>query len=429
VDDMSIQLMLLLFVVLLFAGLPVGFTIGITSLLAILVMELDVSLISQRVFVGLDSFPMMALPMFILAGNLMSGGGITDRLWNFAKKSLGFIRGASGFVSVVTSMLFAAMSGSALATVGGLGKLQIDGMVEDGFKTEEASAITAAASTIGPIIPPSIVFVLYGVLAGVSIGRLFMAGVIPGILMGFSIMVYIAIRVNRSKQQYIKRPKCSLSELFSAFIKAIPPLMTPIIILGGILAGMFTPTEAAAVSSAYALGLGIIYREITPRSLYHILLDTAKTSASIMLIIGFANGFSWLLTIMGASEVFYDFITSFGDSKITVLILVNIALLIVGCFIETNSAVILLTPVLTPALIAFGLDPVHIGIILSVNLLIGILTPPMGMALYVVQRIGGAPFNKIVHAVLPLIFYLVIVQVLVTFIPALSLMLPKLVMG
>ena len=426
---MSIQLMLLLFVVLLFAGLPVGFTIGITSLLAILVMDFDVSLISQRVFVGLDSFPMMALPMFILAGNLMSGGGITDRLWDFAKKALGFIRGASGYVSVVTSMLFAAMSGSALATVGGLGKLQIDGMVEDGFDTAEASAITAAASTIGPIIPPSIVFVLYGVLAGVSIGRLFMAGVIPGILMGVSIMVLIGLRVGRNKEQYVKRPMCTSSELLVAFIQAIPPLMTPVIILGGILAGLFTPTEAAAVSSAYALALGIIYREFTLKSLYELILGTVKTSAAIMLIIGFANGFSWLLTVLGASEVFYDFITSFGDSKITVLILVNIALLIVGCFIETNSAVILLTPVLAPALIAIGLDPVHIGIILSVNLLIGILTPPMGMALYVVQRIGGAPFNKIVWNVVPLIICLLVVQVMVTFIPALSLALPKFIMG
>ncbi|SBW00575.1 TRAP dicarboxylate transporter subunit DctM [uncultured delta proteobacterium] len=426
---MSITLMLLLFVVLLFLGLPVGFTIGITSLLAIVIMDFDVSLITQRVFVGLDSFPMMALPMFILAGNLMSGGGITDRLWIFAKSALGFIRGASGYVSVVTSMLFAAMSGSALATVGGLGKLQIDGMVEDGFKTEEASAITAAASTIGPIIPPSIVFVLYGVLAGVSIGRLFMAGMVPGILMGLAIMGYIAVRVNRNKVKYVKRPMCNSRELASAFITAIPPLMTPVIILGGILAGLFTPTEAAAVSSAYALGLGIIYREFTLKSLYAIILGTAKTSAAIMLIIGFANGFSWLLTVLGASEVFYDFITGYGDSKIMILLLVNLALLVVGCFIETNSAVILLTPVLAPALVAIGLDAVHIGIILSINLLIGILTPPMGMALYIVQRIGGAPFNKIVGAVMPLIFCLLLVQLVVTFIPALSLALPKLIMG
>lgn len=426
---MSISLMLLMFVALLFVGLPVGFTIGITSLLVILTMDFDVSLVSQRMFVGLDSFPIMALPMFILAGNLMSGGGITDRLWDFAKKTLGFIRGASGYVSVVTSMLFAAMSGSALATVGGLGKLQIDGMTEDGFTVEDASAITAAASTIGPIIPPSIVFVLYGVLAGVSIGRLFLAGMIPGILMGVSIMAFIAMRVTRNKKQYIKRPRCSLPELVHALIKAIPPLMTPVIILGGILAGIFTPTEAAAVSSAYALILGIIYREFTLRSLYKIILDTAKTSAAIMLIIGFANGFSWLLAIQGASEVFRAFITSFGDSKIIVLILVNIALLIVGCFIETNSAVILLTPVLAPALIAIKVDPVHIGIILSVNLLIGILTPPMGMALFVVQRIGGAPFNKIVASVIPLILCLLVVQVLVTFIPDLSLLLPKLLMG
>lgn len=424
---MSIGLMLLLFVAFLLLGIPVAFTIGFTSLLAIISQGFPIGLISQRMFVGLDSFPLMALPMFVLAGNLMGGGGITRRLWQFSRSALGYIPGGSGHVSVVSSMIFAAMSGSALATVGGLGKMQIEGMVEDGFKVEDAGAISAAASTIGPIIPPSIVFVLYGVLAGVSVGKLFLAGVVPGVLMGLSLMVYVAFLVYRHPEQYIRRPRVRGKALLMAFLSAVPSFMTPVIIIGGILFGIFTPTEAASVAGFYAFVLGLIYKEFTAKSLWRILVDTTKTSASIMLIIGFANAFSWLLTSMGAEQLFLNFITSVSDSKIIVLLALNIALLIVGCFVETNSAVILLTPILVPTMTAMGVDPVHLGIIMSTNLLIGILTPPMGMALYIVQGICHAPFEKIVHAVIPPIVALLVVQLFVTYIPWISLALPALI--
>lgn len=423
---MSILLMLILFVVLLFLGLPVGFTIGVTSLLAIFSMGFPSSLIAQRMFVGLDSFPLMALPMFLLAGNLMSGGGITKRLWDFSRKAIGFIPGGAGHVSVLTSMIFAAMSGSALATVGGLGKMQIDGMMEDGFHKSDAAAICAAASTIGPIIPPSIVFVLYGVLAGVSVGKLFLAGFIPGVLMGVSIMLYIFYLSLTHKGQYVIRKREGVGAVLRAFWAALPAFMTPVIIVGGILAGIFTPTEAAAVASAYAFVLGLIYKEFTAESLARIFIDTAKASASIMIIIGFANAFSWLLTSLSASKVFLAFITSMGTSKFVMLLLVNIALLIVGCFVETNSAVILLTPILAPAMVAVGVDAIHLGVIMCVNLLIGILTPPMGMALYVVQRIADAPFHKIVRSVVPLIIALIVILMVVTYVPAFSLALPSL---
>lgn len=426
---MSIIIMLILFVVLLFLGLPVGFTIGVTSLAAIISMGFPISLIAQRMFVGLDSFPLMALPMFLLAGNLMSGGGITRRLWEFSRKAIGFIPGGAGHVSVLTSMIFAAMSGSALATVGGLGKMQIDGMVEDGFKRSDAAAISAAASTIGPIIPPSIVFVLYGVLAGVSVGKLFLAGFVPGVLMGLGLMAYILYMSYSHKGQYVIRKKESSMAVLKALVKATPAFMTPIIIVGGILAGIFTPTEAAAVASTYAFILGLIYKEFTVKSFTAIFIDTAKASAAIMIIIGFANAFSWLLTSLSASKVFLAFITSFGTSKVIMLLLVNIALLIVGCFVETNSAVILLTPILAPALVAVGVDPIHLGVIMCVNLLIGILTPPMGMALYVVQKIADTPFQSIVSSVIPFIIVLIIILMFVTYVPALSLTLPTLLIS
>lgn len=425
---MEISLMLILFVVFLFFGIPVAFTLGFVSLLFIFTKDFPLSLLPQRMFVGLDSFPLMALPLFLLAGNLMNTGGITDRLWKFARTLVGFIPGGMGHVSVLSSMLFASMSGSALATAGGLGPMQIKGMVEDGFRKDTAAAITAAASTIGPIIPPSIVFVLYGVLGGVSVGKLFVGGVIPGILMGLSLMVYILFIALKQRDQYVVRPVPNFRDVVVATRDAFLPLLSPVIILGGILGGIFTPTEAAAVASGYSLVLGFAYKELNLRSLFQVLRETAKNAAGIMLIIGFAATFSWLLTSMGASKMFVSFVTGAGLSKLVILILLNIGLLIVGCFVETNSAVVLLTPLLVPAMTAVGVDPVHLGMILSVNLLIGILTPPMGMALYVVSKVAEVPFQNMVRAVLPLIAALLLVQLAVTYIPQLTLFLPNLLM-
>jgi tripartite ATP-independent transporter DctM subunit len=425
---MAITLMLILFVLFLVLGIPVAHTLGIVSLLFVMANSFPLSLLSQRMFVGMDSFPLMALPLFLLAGNLMNTGGVTDRLWKFARTIIGFIPGGMGHVSVLSSMLFASMSGSALATAGGLGPIQIKGMVEDGFRKDTAAAITAAASTIGPIIPPSIVFVLYGVLGGISVGKLFLAGVVPGILMGLSLMGYVLFLALTKREQLIVRPFPDGKAFLDALKDGILPLLSPIIILGGILGGVFTPTEAAAVASAYSLFLGFLYREMDLKSLFSVLKDTARTSASIMLIIGFASSFSWLLTSSGASRLFVSFVLGAGVSRMVILILLNLALLIVGCFVETNSAVVLLTPLLVPAMTAVGIDPVHLGIILCVNLLIGILTPPMGMAIYVVSKVASVPFHQIVRSVIPLIGCLVVVQLIVTFIPQVSLFLPNLLM-
>lgn len=423
---MEISLILVLFVLFVFLGIPVAFTLGMVSLLFILQKGFDFSLLTQRMFVGMDSFPLMALPLFLLAGNLMNNGGITDRLWKFARSVLGSIPGGMGHVSVFSSMLFASMSGSALATAGGLGPIQIKGMVEDGFKRETAAAITAAASTIGPIIPPSIPFVLYGVLGGVSVGKLFLAGVVPGILMGLSLMIIILYGAIKHPHQYVTRTTPDFKTVVMAFKDAFLSLLTPVIILGGIFGGVFTPTEAAAVASAYALVLGFYYKKLTLRLLYKILQETARISACIMLIIGFAAGFSWLLTSLGASRLFVSFVAEVELSKFIILLLLNIGLIIVGFFIETNSAVVLLTPLLVPAMIAIGIDPVHLGVIFIVNLIIGILTPPMGMAIYVVSKISGVPFHKLVVALVPFIICLLIVQLVITYIPQVSLFLPNL---
>ena len=425
---LSIPLMLALFAVFLVIGVPVAITLGSVSLVFILKQGLPLSLIGQRMFVGLDSFPLMALPLFLLAGNLMNNGGITDRLWKFARTMVGFIPGGMGHVSVVSSMLFASMSGSALATAGGLGPIQIKGMEEDGFERDMAAAITAAASTIGPIIPPSIVFVLYGVLGGVSVGKMFLAGILPGILMGISLMIYIFFMALANKGKLVVQPLPTIKSATSAFVEGFFPLLAPVIILGGIMNGYVTPTEAAAIASVYSLILGFAFRQMNIATLVKVFKDTARSSASIMLIIGLASGFSWMLTSMGAARMFVAFVSNSNVSTFTILLFLNLALIVVGCFIETNSAVVLLTPLLVPAMVAVGIDPVHLGIILCVNLLIGILTPPMGMSIYVVSRVSNTPFHKVVRRVIPLLASLLVALLLITYVPQVSLFIPNLLM-
>ncbi|MFP4482178.1 MAG: TRAP transporter large permease [Thermovirgaceae bacterium] len=420
--------MLALFVIFLFSGIPIAFTLGIISLLVMYFNGFPYALMTQRLFVGLDSFPLMALPLFVFAGNMMNMTGVTDKLWNFARSLIGHKPAGMGHVTILTSMLFASMSGSALAAAGGLGPIQIKGMKDDGFLEDRAAAICAAASTIGPIIPPSIVYVLYGVLAGVSVGRLFLAGMIPGILMGTALMGYIWIIGRRNPGQFVIHPAPSISNVWVAFKKAFLSLLSPVIILGGIFGGVFTPTEAAAIASAYSLMLGLYYRTITFKTFWSVLKGSARTSASIMLIIGFAAIFSWLLTASGASRIFVEFVGKAGVSKIFILLFLNLALLVVGCFVETNSAIVLLTPILVPAMVAAGIDPVHLGIIMCVNLLIGILTPPMGMALYVVQKVTAIPFDKIAYRVWPMILILVGVLLLITYVPSIVTFLPDLLM-
>lgn len=420
--------MLALFVIFLFSGIPIAFTLGLISLLVMYFNGFPYALMAQRLFVGLDSFPLMALPLFVFSGNMMNMTGVTDKLWNFARSLIGHKPAGMGHVTILTSMLFASMSGSALAAAGGLGPIQIKGMTDDGFPQDQAAAICAAASTIGPIIPPSIVYVLYGVLAGASVGRLFLAGMIPGILMGIALMGYIWIIGRRNPGQFIIHPAPTITLVWTAFKKAFLSLLSPVIILGGIFGGIFTPTEAAAIASAYSLLLGLYYRSITFKTFWSVLKESARTSASIMLIIGFAASFSWLLTASGASQIFVELVGKAGVSKIFILLFLNVGLLVVGCFVETNSAVVLLTPILVPAMVAVGIDPIHLGIIMCVNLLIGILTPPMGMALYVVQKVTAIPFDKIVYRVWPMTLILVGVLLLITYVPSIVTFLPDLLM-
>jgi len=390
--------------------------------------DITLQVIPQMMITTFDSFVLLAIPLFMLAGQLMNSGGITDKIFSFANKLIGHMKGGLSHVNVVASMIFAGMSGSAVADAAGLGQIEIKAMVEEGFDPDFSAAITAASSTIGPIIPPSIPFVIYGSMTGTSIGALFVAGAIPGLLMGLSLMfICYIISVKRG---YPSHKRASIKEIAISFIKAVPSLLTPIIIIGGILFGVFTPTEAAAVAVVYALILGIlIYKEIKLRDLLGILLDVGKNTASIMFIVSTATVFGWILTYQGIPQRLAVLLLSITQNIYLILLIINLLLLLVGCFMETIAAQLVLIPVLVPIIDILGIDRLQFGVIITLNLMIGLITPPVGVCLYVVSNIAKIPFERVVKATLPFILVLIIVLMLITYVPGISTFLPKLLMN
>ena len=332
----------------------------------------------------------------------MNASGVTDRILNFARVLVGHIPGGLGHANVVASVFFAGMSGAAVADAGGLGAIEIEAMKKDGYDLGFAAAVTAASSTIGPIIPPSIPIVVFAVFAESSVAALFAAGFIPGMLMALSLMVmiyYYAV-----KRQYHRHPRASLKQVVQAFFKAIPPLTTPLILVGGILGGVFTPTEAGAAATLYALLLGMfVYRALTLKKIYEVLLDSAYTTASVMLIVMAASLFAYVLTQEQVSVRAGDFILSLTHNRILILLIINLFLLFVGCFLEPVAAMIILIPVFLPICQEIGIDMVHFGIVMVLNLMIGLLTPPVGLVLYIISDVAGISFEVTVREVLPFI--------------------------
>jgi tripartite ATP-independent transporter DctM subunit len=412
----------LLFVVL---GFPIAFSIGLTSALYLAVYGIPVITLAQKMITGIDTFALLAVPFFILAGNLMNTGGVTRRLFRFATALIGHIPGGLGHANVVASIIFAGMSGAAIADAGGLGTIEIKAMRDEGFDTGFSAAITAASSTIGPIIPPSIPMVLYSAFSNTSVGKLFLAGVIPGLLMGVALMgmVYlISIRRN-----YPVHAGLRWGEVWASLKEGLLPLMTPVIILGGILGGIFSPTEAAIAASAYALVLGaVIYREIGVRDLMQIFLDTVKTTSIVLFIISNAAIYGWLLAREQVPQNVARLMFSLTTDPQVALLVILVFLLIVGCFLETTAALIILVPILVPAVMQLGVDPVHFGLIMVLDLMIGLITPPVGVVLYIVADIAKISFEETVRATAPFIVPLVAVLLLVTFAPGLVMFLPNL---
>lgn len=413
--------------VLLIVGAPVALALAGASLLYVLIeTSLPPVVVLHRMINGVDSFPLLAVPFFILAGNLMNHGGITDRIFVFAKALVGWMRGGLGHVNIGASVLFAGMSGAAVADAGGLGTIEIRAMKEGGYDGDFAVGVTAASSTIGPLIPPSLPLVVYGVVSSTSIGQLFAAGLIPGLLMALALMVMVAWYAYR--RGYGRDAGFSWAVLRRTFVDAFLSLLTPVIIVGGILGGIFTPTEAAIAACAYALFLGVVvYGTLTAKRIWEISVETVETTALVLLIVAAASIFSWILTSSRVAEMVAEGILSRTESTIVVLLLINLVLLIVGFFMEPVAAITILTPVLLPVAMSVGVDPVHFGILMTLNLMIGLLTPPVGMVLYVLARVASISFERAVTATLPFLVPLIVVLLIVTYVPAASMWLPSLI--
>ena len=410
------------FIFFLLIGIPIAFVLGLAPSIAIIGKGIPITIIVQKMFTSTDSFILLAIPLFILAGNLMAEGGVTRRLTDFSKVVVGYISGGLALVTVLTSMGVAAITGSAVATAAAVGSIMIPSMVKNGYKKDFASAVVAASSIMGPIIPPSIPFILYGVLANVSIASLFLGGIIPGILLGVSMAVIIWVYARRHNFPREKPP--TFLEFLSSFVKALPPLGMPLLVLGGILAGIFTPTEAAVIAVIYAFILGLIYRELKLDKLLKIFSDSAISSSLVMIIISTSSIFGWLLASERIPQQVAALFLSITNNPYLTLLMINVLLLFVGTFMETSASIVILTPVLLPLITLLGISPLHFGVVMSVNLVIGLVTPPLGVALYICCAMGKVTLEEITKRVWPFILSSIVVLMLVTYIPSLVTFLP-----
>ncbi len=427
---MLVLLIFTVLVVLILLGFPIAVAMGLTAVGFFLGLGEPrmMGAMAQRMYSAVSSFPLLAIPFFILAGNLMNTGGMTDRIFGFARAVVGHVRGGLAHVSVLASMLFAGVSGAALAEAMGLGVIEIKAMKDGGFDKTFAGAVVASSSTIGPVIPPSIPMVIYGALAEVSVGALFLGGVVPGVLMGLGIMVVIYILSVR--RGYRAEARASLRQVARAGIDGVLGLIAPLIIMGGILGGIFTPTEAAVAAVLYALVVGaLVYRELDLRRLGAILWETVDQTVRVMFIIASAGMFGWLLIYIRAPQAIVEALTSLTSSPAVILLIFNVILLVLGCFMEGLAIMLLTVPIFMPVLAKFGIDPVHFGVVMTLNLMIGLLTPPVGMVLYAVSTIAEVPVVRLAKELVPFIGVLVLVLILITYVPELVTWLPSKVMG
>ncbi len=455
------------FLALMLIGVPVAVAMAGASLLFIAVSgSVPDIVVAQRMIAGIESFPLLAVPFFILAGNLMNIAGITGRIYNFAVALVGWMRGGLGQVNIVGSVVFSGMSGTAIAHAAGLGSIEIKAMKDHGYDTEFAVGVTAASATLGPIIPPSLPFVIYGMMANVSIGALFLAGVVPGIFMTLLMMftvAYFARRNNWGGDVAFHWGRLGGAALEIAIVLAFPlgvwlmtlagvtpnlaagigfavllaldwklnfsavmALMAPVILIGGMTMGWFTPTEAAVAAVIWALFLGLVrYRSMTLRTLAKATFDTVETTASVLFIVTAASIFAWLLTTTQAAQMLTDAILSITDNKWVFLLLANLLILFVGCFIDTIAAITILVPILLPIVLKLGIDPIHFGLIITLNLMIGLLHPPLGMVLFVLARISKLSVERTTMAILPWLVPLIGALIAITYIPQITLWLPQ----
>jgi len=454
------------FLGLMLLGLPVAVAMAGASLVYILASgSVPDIVVAQRMIAGIESFPLLAVPFFILAGNLMNVAGITGRIYDFAVALVGWMKGGLGQVNIIGSVIFSGMSGTAIADAAGLGSIEIKAMQDHGYSTEFSVGVTAASATLGPIIPPSLPFVIYGMMANVSIGALFVAGIVPGLFMTVLMMATVAYFAHRNKWgadtpfAWARLGSASLEIMIvlafpmaiwlmtkagvsvnvaavGAFavllvldwtfnFSAVMALMAPVILIGGMTMGWFTPTEAAMAAVIWALFLGLVrYRSMSFRTLAKATFDTIETTASVLFIVTAASIFAWLLTTTQAAQLLADWILSVTQNKWVFLLLANILILFVGCFIDTIAAITILVPILLPIVLKLGIDPIHFGLIMTLNLMVGLLHPPLGMVLFVLARISKMSVERTTMAIMPWLAPLLLALAAITYIPQITLALP-----
>jgi len=408
-------------------GMPIGFAMGFSALLAIVSGGKDIFLvIPAKIFGGVDSFTLMAIPLFILAGKLMEEGGVSERLINFANSLVGSFKGGLSSVAVVSSVIFAGISGSASADTSAIGAIIIPPMIQKGYEKGWVVSLIASAGTIGPVIPPSLLMIIYSSVTGLSIATLFLAGFIPGLMMAGSLLFLCYIYA-------VKHPETSSGTTFSfrllwkSFKDSFLALLLPVIIIGGILSGVFTATEAAAVSVVFAQCIGLfVYREISPGDVWRILAEAAKSSASLMIIVGMASAFAWILGIEQMPKIATQFLVSLTTSPAVIMLLMIVFLLIVGCFVETIAALVILIPVLHPIALQYGFDPVHFAMVVVITALIGAVTPPVGVLLFIAAGMAKVSMRDVLRHVTPFIVSLIIVVLLIAYVPWFTLVIPNL---
>ena len=424
---MLITIFAAVLLIVLLLGIPVVFGLGFTSIFVIAmqrgIADIPFAAIAQRLVFGINSFPILAIPCFLLVGKLMNTVGVTERIFRFASSLVGHFHGGLGHANVVASLIFSGMSGSAVGDIVAMGPIELKAMKDAGFPHRFSVAITAASSLIGPIIPPSIPMVFYGVLAGVSIGSLFIGGIIPGLLMALSLMVWVYWK---AKREHYPKSEFKAAEIWDSFKGAFVPLWTPVILIGGIWIGVFTPTEAAAAAIVYVAGMGIANRSLTLSRFVPVLRETVRDTAVLLFILACGSLYGWMIVRLRVPYVVLDFFISTVSSPLMVICILVLFCLVMGCFLSVVVIINITVPIITPILAQYGIDPLYFGLIMIVTLMIGVLTPPFGNVLFAIIMISGLPFEEVVKAILPPIIPILVVVVLLILFPPLTTFLPSL---
>lgn len=418
-------IIVILSLILIMLGMPIVWVLGSLSAFYVVLEGLPLSILAHKVASSAATYPMLAVPLFMFAGKIMNSSGITNRIFNFADNIVGHIPGGLGHVNVVASFIFAGMSGSPVADVAGLGEVEIKAMRERNYDMEFSTGITMSSAIIGPILPPSVPMVLLGVMAELSITGLFLGGFLPAFLIAIFMMTYIFFYAKGKHYALSKRP--TLGVFLKNFVKATPPMLTPFIIVGGMTLGIFSPTEAATVAVLYSLFLGaVVYRELTMKKFSDLLKEVVVSTARLMIVIASALLFGWVLVIENVPQQTAEFLVTISDQTWVVLLIINVVLLILGAIIENIILLLILVPMLVPAITQMGVDPIHFGVVMVFNIMAGQLTPPMGLSLYVAQDITGMPFDRVCRAVIPFYIPILIALLVVTYVPCVVLLVPRL---